>query len=87
MDRDEIIDFLKADNSREVFEHLHDDPTDKLMMYLRIDGSLAYMTVNKTAGKDTFTVILDIPRKFWSIHYIEWGELINRRSTANYPPV
>lgn len=86
MDREEIINFLRTDNSSAVFEHLHLNPEAKLMMYLRIDGTLAFMTVKKTANYDTFTVILEIPREFWSIQYINWSELVNTGRRPNYPP-
>ena len=86
MDRNEIVDYLRQDNSSAIFRHLLFNPRQKLIATLLIDNVMAKLTVKKMAEFDAFVVCLDIPGEYWSVNYINFDELFPEERLPNGPP-
>lgn len=86
MNKSEIIEFLREDNSSAIFRHLLLNPEQKLMAVILIDGVMARLTVKKMAEYDAFTVCLYIPQEFWSVNYINFNELFPEERRPSGPP-
>lgn len=86
MDRREVINYLRQDNSSAIFRHLLLNPRQQLIVTLLIDNVMAKMTVKKMTEFDAFIVWLDIPGEYWSVNYIDFEELFPDERLPNGPP-
>ena len=86
MDRREVINYLRQDNSSAIFRHLLLNPSQKLVVTLLIDDVMHKLTVRKMTELDAFIVWLEIPGEYWSVNYIDFDELFPDERLPNGPP-